>query len=293
MITKNPCPHCRLPEVQSTGKTPCSSRRGFTLIELLVVIAIIAILAAMLLPALSSAKRKALQIRCVSNQKQLTTAAFMYFNDTSSMLAYTNPVYTGNGVWMGTLIDGYGQADQVRVCPTTAGATNLTLSANGNAVGDTGTADKSYWRTDTYKVGGATRLFVGSYAYNGWMYVDHDNGRGTQYLFRKESAIQYPSQTPVFMDSIWVDCWPMAADAPPSDLYDGLYGTPGGIGRISIARHLANMAPRNASTSKALPGGIVMGLADGHAEVAKLETLWANYRWHKDYTPPIKRPGLP
>ena len=60
--------------------TPSKLRAGFTLIELLVVIAIIAILTAMLLSALASAKHKAREARCKNNLKQLTLAAFMYQN---------------------------------------------------------------------------------------------------------------------------------------------------------------------------------------------------------------------
>ncbi len=58
-------------------------RRGFTLIEVLVVIAIIAVLAALLLPAVSRAKRNARRVQCIGNQKQLATAWVLYVTDNS------------------------------------------------------------------------------------------------------------------------------------------------------------------------------------------------------------------
>ena len=104
-----------------TTKPPSCQRRGngaFTLIELLMVIAIIAILAALLLPALSSAKRQALGIECVSNKKQLTLAWLLYLGDSNdSMPPNVKESSTQtNMAWMEGVLS---------VTPNTADNTNL------------------------------------------------------------------------------------------------------------------------------------------------------------------------
>src|SRR5690242_7022746 len=110
---------------KNTWKSDDRSRAGFTLIELLVVIAIIAILAAMLLPALAAAKERAIRTQCMSNLKQIGIAMFVYADSSNDKLP---TIATGSRGWAwdmpwdvgNAMLDTVAGNKKVFYCPGTA-----------------------------------------------------------------------------------------------------------------------------------------------------------------------------
>jgi len=263
-------------------------RPGFTLIELLVVIAIIAILAAMLLPVLSSAKLRSQQIACINGVKQLSLASKMYVDDTQKWVGpLDNNAALSQGDWMYTMLNYYGKATNVLFCPCAPDKGNP-----NNLVNPPGTADGAWHWTIS------TPTYASSYAINKWLAVPpglQNAQTYPQYLYTKESSVLFPTLTPSFMDSAWINLDPLETDPPARNLYDPLNGNSGsseGMARVCVARHggrPAISAPHLVPPGSTLPGTINMGFVDGHAEQVKLQNLWTYY-WHSGWVVPSPRP---
>lgn len=223
------------------------------MIELLVVIAIIAILAGMLLPALSKAKAKAQQIRCVSNLKQLSTAWMLYANDAEDFCpsnAAVSPFDPNYGNWVtGWLNWGTGQ-------PLSANTNNSFLQAGSLGPYMARSLDCYHCPADNFRssIGVRNRTvsmnsFVGDYI--GLMTRFGNSGYR---IYNKLGSFTAPgpAKTWVFLD----EC--------PDSINDGLFQV--NMGSASSALTAKSWSDIVGSLHN---GGGGLAFADGHAEIKK------------------------
>jgi len=242
-----------------TGTRPAELRSGFTLIELLVVIAIIAILAAMLLPALSKAKQRAIRLNCVNNLRQLTVAAVLYSVDNADAIPAN---YVGNtNAWV---------AGDVSSLP---GATNLADIRNAKLFPYNRSVDIYRCPADNILVGRQAGRRVRGYSLSGMMGINdswaadavHPRIREN----RKFSDVKRPGPaTAMFFADEQAD--PNLVQAN-SSIDDGYFA----VEPIHPGRWSNSPASRHGN-------GCVFSFADGHSE------FW---NWYEAKTQYLKGPG--
>jgi prepilin-type N-terminal cleavage/methylation domain-containing protein/prepilin-type processing-associated H-X9-DG protein len=272
-------------------------RSAFTLVELLVVIAVIAILASLLLPALSRAKEKGKGVQCLTNERQIALSYRLAF-DEDGVGRLAGPAVAR--WWMHQV----GLAEHGWICPSAPFIPKKVRR-------DTpyyGTVDLA-WKTTSWArvwqfysqdpLETAPGLRAGSYAFNFW-FLDPAQAwfEPQKWAFENEGDIRQPALTPVLGDGVY-PWWtrPRATDQPPHNLalgyVPGLDSPVETMTGLCIPRHggRPSPVPQQWPPDQRLPGAITVSFFDGHAEQVQLERLWQLY-WHKDYQTPAKRPGL-
>lgn len=283
-------------------KVNAARTKALTLIELLVVIAVIAILAALLLPALSSAKLKAHQVTCLSNLKQLDQMALMYWQEFDRGF----PLDTnGDRIWYRRFGASKTGTTDIRICPVANQPQRVAYNTPGmRNPFNPGTAAHC-WSLPGVPLDPEYDT-TGSYALNAWVYPSRlDSLFNPQFSFVSAASLRNSSKTPVFLDGNWVFISPQPNQLPAENLFFGerdvaRYNPLYPIGCVTIARHGSRppaSAPRNWPRNQPLPRnwGVNVAFVDGHVERVKLSEL-RQLTWHRTWdsgSQPSGPPGGP